>query len=207
MPCPYLAVDLETTGLDAETCQIIELAAVVETDWVTPVEQLPTLHVLVEHHEYHGQAGAISLNQRVFAELAKPHPDRAIRTVHADRLTNTIGQFVGKHFTDTPTLAGKNVGTFDLAFLRKLPRWKHHFRHKHRVIDPGMLYFNPLTDAAVPSTDECLKRAGLVNEQPHNPVHDCWAVIRLVRVAYENRLSKTQAAAILDAMPAIRTQE
>ena len=56
-PCtpkmPYVSIDIETTGLDPDTCQILEIGAVWD-DWTKPIDQLPTYRRLVVHSEYRG---------------------------------------------------------------------------------------------------------------------------------------------------------
>jgi oligoribonuclease len=185
----YAAIDVETTGLDPDTCQIIELAVVVETDWTTPVDQLPTLHLLVEHEEYAGSAVAIAMNARVFAELAKNSMRRATSTVTGDELILGIEAFLAEHLGPAPWVAGgKNAGTFDLRFLRRLPDFDPG-TFRHRVIDPAVLWTNPATDAVPPDLPTCLNRAGLTNDRPHHPVSDCRAVIELVRAGFARRSS------------------
>lgn len=189
MKCRYAAIDLETTGLDPETCQILELACVVETDWVTPVEELPSLRLYVSHDVYRGEPRALAMHARIFEAHCRPWVDREFDTVDAKYLAAKLWSFIGVNMpTGTPTLAGKNLGMFDMRFLERLPNWKSaNHRHRHRVIDPGNLWFDPATDDAVPDTAECLKRAGLTNDRPHTALADCHAVVGLVRAAFARR--------------------
>lgn len=78
-------------------------------------------------------------------------------------------------------LQEKNVAGFDMPFLNTLPAWKTTTKFHHRVIDPGMLYFNPLTDSVPPDLKECKKRAGLPELVTHEALDDAWDVIQLVR--------------------------
>ena len=45
---PYVSIDIETTGLDPATCQILEIGAVWD-DWTQPLQNLPTYRRLVVH--------------------------------------------------------------------------------------------------------------------------------------------------------------
>jgi oligoribonuclease len=193
MKTRYLAIDLETTGLDPETCQILELAAVVETDWGTPVEELPTLRLLVSHDVYRGEPFALAMHADIFRAHCRPWADRERDTIDGKFLAAKLASFAWGHGLGTPTLAGKNLGTFDLRFLERLPGWKS-FRHRRRIIDPGVLWFDPATDEQLPDTPECLRRAGITNDRPHSAVHDCRAVIELVRAAYRRQAVPRAAA-------------
>lgn len=185
MPAKYLSIDLETTGLNPETCQILEVAAVVETgEWDRPVEALPSIRLLVEHQEVRGQAAALALNARLVAELADP----GAKKTHPANVYPELREFLGPFFPnfERVTLAGKNVGTFDIPFLKKLPGWNRE-RFRHRVIDPGVLWFDPMADETVPDTAECMRRAGVTNDRPHEALSDCRAVVELIRRGYARR--------------------
>lgn len=179
----YCAIDLETTGLDPERCQVIELAAVVETDWQCPVEELPFIRFLVSHDEIRGQPFALNMNARILEELAKPFESRTAMVVSessAARLVQSL--LVGHCGKPAWTLAGKNVATFDMRFLERLPGWDR-TQFRHRVIDPGSMWMLP-TDDRVPDTNECMRRAGVTNDHPHSALHDCYAVIEMVRARH-----------------------
>ena len=49
----YVSIDIETTGLDPETCQTIQIGAGIEdTNNPLPIEDLPRFKCLVEHPQY-----------------------------------------------------------------------------------------------------------------------------------------------------------
>jgi hypothetical protein len=77
--------------------------------------------------------------------------------------------------------AGKNFAGFDRAFLARLDGFLDYIEFAHRSFDPGTLYFDPRRDTAIPSTEECLKRAGLDATVAHTAVEDARNVIRLLR--------------------------
>ena len=66
---PYVSIDIETTGLDPETCQILEIGAVWD-DWTKPIDELPVYHRLVYHKEYRGSAYALAMNANLLKQLS-----------------------------------------------------------------------------------------------------------------------------------------
>ena len=68
----YVSIDIETTGLDPETCQIIQIGAVIEdTENPVPVENLPSFKCLVEHPQYTGSPFALVMNRDILAQLGE----------------------------------------------------------------------------------------------------------------------------------------
>lgn len=184
---PYLSIDTESTGLDADNCRLLEIGAVAELDWVTPVEALPSFRVLLYYPFYTGEPTALAMNAILFAEIAADGPDVVTPSVAVQKLHDFIALHFGKRESgeaETVTLAGKNCSAFDLPFLRKLPTWKDRIRHRNRVLDVGNLWFNPATDDRLPDTAECLRRAGVTNPKPHSALDDARAVVAMVRARY-----------------------
>jgi hypothetical protein len=190
--CRYVAIDCETTSLDPEREQVLELALVAEVDWQTPVELLPSLHLLVEHDELRGDPVALAMNARLIAELAKPLGQRSLRSVLHYWVGQEVARFFNEHMPcprDRPrnvTVAGKNCSTFDLPFLSRLPGWPAE-RVRHRVLDVGCLWFDPATDEKIPDSAECFRRAGLEGPPPHAALEDARAVVQMVRRWYAKR--------------------
>lgn len=60
----YISIDIETTGLDPQTCQILSIGAVIE-DTLNPLpfEQLPKFHGVIKRENISGSVFAINLNK------------------------------------------------------------------------------------------------------------------------------------------------
>ena len=72
---PYVSIDIETTGLDPETCQILEVGAVFD-DWTKAIGDLPKFHCYVIHKQIVGQPYALALNADTLRRIANPQEDR-----------------------------------------------------------------------------------------------------------------------------------
>jgi hypothetical protein len=60
----YISVDIETTGLDVETCQVLSIGAVIEdTENIKPLADLPTFHGVILARQLSGQPYALNMNK------------------------------------------------------------------------------------------------------------------------------------------------
>lgn len=195
----FVSIDLETTGLDAENCQILEFGAVLEdTNNILPLEELPTFHAYIKHPggNISGNIFALNLNADIIANLKneKDLKDK-YQYLKPDELADAflawlkihgleIKEKNGKFYT-TITVAGKNFAGFDRKFLNKIPDFSTKIRIRQRVIDPAVLFVNWKEDDALPSLDECKEKAGIVGAVTHLAVDDAMDVIKLLRKIYE----------------------
>ena len=190
-PMRYVSLDLETSGSNPARHQILELAAVVEDSrHPLPLAQLPAFRRVVRHAEYAGTAGAIALNARLFEELARKEPNSELCTP-AELLPQlrafllAYGFRPDKNDCVSVTMAGKNIGVFDLGFLKVLPGWDTLVRADSAMLDPAAFYLNWRKDSRLPSMSICKARAGLEHEVAHEALADALDVVRLLRPFYE----------------------
>lgn len=182
----YLSIDIETTGLNPETCNIIEFGAVLDdTSWWgdCPVSDLPFFHayVLPTDGIYKGEVYALAMNSEIFKRIAEGR--QADLFLYEQDLGKQFQNWLNeKQVPEKTAVAGKNFASFDQRFLERLPKWNVKF--SHRSLDPAMLYFNPLEDSAPPSMKVCMQRAGMAGEVAHTAVADAQVVIELIRKAY-----------------------
>ena len=184
----YVSIDIETTGLDPETCQILEIGAVWD-DWTRPINELPKYHRLVVHEEYRGSAFALALNANLLKHLSG---QREPWFLDPDQVADDFAAWLKGCGWDGQaglTPAGKNFASFDRQFLRRLPRFEQVVKLHHRTLDPAVLFLRP-EDDKLPDSKTCYERAGLDNKVAHTAVEDALAVVRLVRLGI-NRLKGT----------------
>lgn len=192
----YLSLDIETTGLNPLTCDILEVGGLLEdADTVAPRERLPSFHCYIWRDNYRGEPYALAMNQRIFQKILELRKSENVDNGNWESRTLLKPEEVllklewwyrlhvgGTEFYNKLTIAGKNVAGFDIPFLKQLPGQFPKFHH--RVIDPGMMYFDPHNDEVPPDLKECKKRAKLPEQVSHEALDDAWDVIQLVRAKF-----------------------
>jgi len=197
MSMKYVVVDIETTGLDPDLCQILEVAMVAE-DLVSPIENLPALNIRVARQSYFGDMVALKMNERLIHEIesqglvlddegfTRLTRSRAFEFLDAADIRQWLWS-AGFPKTELVVACGKNVAGFDIPFIKAhCPGGGTFFAH--RVLDPGTLYYDPAIDIRPPSLAQCLERAGLPGEVKHTALADCKAVIQVMRHKLIGRL-------------------
>lgn len=60
----YISIDIETTGLDRDLCQVLSIGAVIEdTNNIKPLDELPTFHAVIKRESVYGSIFALDLNR------------------------------------------------------------------------------------------------------------------------------------------------
>ena len=198
----YVSIDIETTGLNPETCQVLSIGAVIEdTDNIMPVKDLPTFHGVMLSREISGDPYALNMNKdliesMVYWQTGKDDERYDLKRLtglefyEKDEIVKAFYNFLLENGFEPSgevihlTVAGKNFGTFDLKFLEKLPRWKQYIRVRQRILDPSILYVDWKEDSSLPGLGTCKKRANLPEEVAHDAVEDAIDVILLLRKEY-----------------------
>ena len=71
----YISIDIETTGLDPENCQILSIGAVIEdTHLPIPFEDLPKFHAVIKRENVSGSIFALNLNKDLIQAM-KDHSE------------------------------------------------------------------------------------------------------------------------------------
>jgi oligoribonuclease len=189
----YISLDLETSGPDPLRHQVLELAVVVEdTKRLFPLDELPSFRRLLRHPELVGTAGALALNARLLAELAAhkdPAPDHCAPTEVLPQLREfllTQGFRPDAKGRVRFVMAGKNVASYDLLFLRELPGWGSLVKSEPATLDPAVFYLNWHKDSRLPSLSICKARAQQQDtEVAHEALADALDVVQLLRPFYQ----------------------
>jgi hypothetical protein len=205
---PYVALDIETTGLDVERVQILQIGWVLD-DGISPRDQLEKGSILIQNDEIvYGENYAIGMNAWIFQELMKKKADRKYETCRPEdgivalmraieKAANMALTFDSIEGVARPNqrvqIAGKNVGNFDWPIiLNNLKRLKNGpprseaipesekrlNRVDHRFIDCGAVYFD--TFGKNPGFDLICKEAN-IPEINHDALDDAMAVVIALR--------------------------
>ena len=189
----YVSIDIETTGLDKEQDQILQIALVVEdTETATevPIIELPHWQCLIKHERISGNLVALRMNAEIIEALSYYKEGEAeLRgapiAVYGSTHTATWDalSFVGKHHPLSQRkyiAAGKNAAGFDLPFIGgEFQKWFH-----HRVIDAGSVALGASAELwkedAPPSLSNLLPVGTCVE---HDALSDARDVVRAIRTA------------------------
>ena len=185
----FVSIDLETTGPDPWIHEILEFAAIIyDTQHPVVRAEAPQFRVLVQPTFAHAHPTALRMNQALVQELNAPTFDTVILAPEA--LASHFAEFLQRHgFVkyDRGVIrvqaAGKNFDKFDRIFLERQPAFRHHINLYRVALDPGLLYWNPMSDKQwIPNLVACKKRAGFANtEVAHRALDDAWDVVQLVQ--------------------------
>lgn len=146
-----MSVDIETTGLNIEDCQILEVALVID-DLTKPFRERIEGSWLVNPGEIRGEPYALSMHSELLREIADG------KGMLLSRLQPTIAEFLSEVYKIN--WVGKNAASFDIPFLKKYGIGK--LRQHHRVLDIGHLYWDYAIDGVLlPDLGLCCERAGL----------------------------------------------
>lgn len=208
----YVSIDIETTGLNPKTCDVLEVGMYLEdTCNPLPREQTPSFHKYIWKDVYRGEAFALQMNQGILKKIANLKASIEVGNHHGTDHLLITPDYLWDHFswwiyenrwmwkgtpfgdskdtnlffTEGPKLivAGKNVMGFDLPFLKELGGIFPKFAH--RTLDPGPLFTRFTEDEVPPDLKECKKRAGLPELVTHDALDDAWDVITLLRTHYD----------------------
>jgi len=192
----YLSIDIETTGLNPDTCQILSIAGILEdTENPLDFDEIPKFHFYIHNHDgIKGEPYAIILNHGIIKhtyENVFKNNEASKSIITLNMLSTKIRNFLvdNEVYNENITLAGKNLQAFDLKFLEKHTDFMDNIKFHHRILDPASLYFQK-DDRELPSLDKCLERAMINDVVKHDALSDAWDVIRVLRVKL-NELDRT----------------
>lgn len=185
----FLAIDIETTGLNEGVCQILEIGMVLGDYTATPVADLPYKRWRFAYHVVVGEPFALRMNAQLISDMI----DRPVMVDGMDTnyiepdqwALQAVSWLKSLNCYEKLALAGKNVSTFDIRFLQRMKHWQE-LRYHHRLLDPGMLW-KRRGEVLAPDTKECIRRSGLPwdSGKLHSAIWDCRLVVELLRTGEE----------------------
>lgn len=179
----YIAIDIETTGLDPENDQVLEFAAVLQSRG--NVLDCPYFQKKIWWTRLNGSPFALNLNSRLLEGMIAVTPPFGPESDWC--LPNDLGKLFRKWLSDqepwSGTLfpVGKNYASFDRQFLYRMKGWPKEM-FGHRTLDVGSLYADTL---GIRSQKELVETYG-----PFNIPGDAHEALYDARVSLELALLK-----------------
>lgn len=188
----YVALDIETTGLDRKKDKILQLAMVVDEIGgrgdPMAIGDLPTFEGLVYYRRLEGEPAALAMHSEIFRAISrcKFEGDPCEVDLRGREVTTHAaesGLYVAAHHFLKPLAesgpliaAGKNVAGFDLPFLPGDLRSLFH----HRTIDVGSVALG--WNRRFWSGDKVPGLIDLIDpRKAHDALEDARDVVRLLR--------------------------
>ncbi len=180
----YLSIDIETTGLDPEKCNILEIACIIEdTEKKLPREECPQFNFYIHNDYYSFEPDALEMNFKLIERINTVRRTYGDVLTRIDELEGILSNFLDVYGIENITLAGANLEGFDMKFLSKhLPNLLKRFNR--RAIEPAHFFVDWEKDEKLPTLQECKKRAGIKGDVAHNALDDAWDVIQVLRTQY-----------------------
>jgi hypothetical protein len=214
----YVSIDIETTGINREKCQVLSIGAVIEdTNNPLPIEELPRFHAAIIGREgLYGEPFALNMNKDLIETIVQ-YQTASDQDEKNDLVNMTGMQFLKEEevaiqfynwlaqndmtegFTfrqGSPVkkvylnVAGKNFATFDKVFLEQLPRWKQLIDIRNRILDPAILFVDWINDESLPGLGKCKERANIKGIVTHNALEDAMDVVEILRTKYVTSKNK-----------------
>lgn len=180
----YLSIDIETTGLDPEKCDVLEIACIIEdTEKKLLRKECPKFQIYINHDQYRFEPDALEMNFHIMDKINYIRKQDERNLARIEHIEMFLDNFLNYNQIDKITLAGANLEGFDMKFLSKhLPNLSKRFNR--RAIEPAHFFVDWEKDEKLPSLQECKKRAGIEGDVAHNALDDAWDVIQVLRTQY-----------------------
>lgn len=198
----YVAIDLETTGLDPIRDQILQFGAVIGDTGKLDTEDWPGFEMNMKLSRVEGDPVALAMNAGILKEISD-----SVNTVDADTLAVSFRDWlkdsgfpvknprIGDGILESVIAAGKNFGSFDLQFIKQW--WNYSLLRlvpfKHRILDVGSMW-SQADDVVIPDLEECKRRAGVKGRVSHRALDDAHDVVACVQAWFRKQAVLEQLA-------------
>lgn len=205
---PYVSLDIETSGIDTEKSEILELGFVYD-DGVSAFSQLKRHNFILKLPSLSfASFSALNMNARLIKAIHEGKDPQLAEVPYAfGVLLETLHEASAAAYkwdmdrnrkpSQRITLAGKNVASFDLPIIKSFltryaaTEWTGPFsdsldtlnsilgKLQHRTLDPGSMYVADF--GYVPSLDEIKTFMGIKDGVSHCAVEDALDVVDAIR--------------------------
>ncbi len=179
----FIILDLETTGLNPNVHSIIQVGAIaVDTGLWEYEGHQGTFEFTINPGDAVWSPNAIRMHQQsglLTEALTNGHGPDTFQRAFLSWL-ESAGYFLYHDEPERITLAGANVGGFDLQFLRRM-HWENIY-FDDRTIDPAIYCVDYEQDEKLPSLQTCKERTGNTTPVAHTALADCWDVYNILKL-------------------------
>lgn len=179
----YVSIDIETTGLDPDTDQILEVAAVID-DRSRRVKDCPIFQTIVKHDRISGQPRALEMNADLIMAISGGIGQTPQQMCHG------LGVFLRQHLSeerqasgDRYIALGKNFASFDWQFLTRVLNFPEHF-FSYRMLDVGSLYAEEDGMKSLTALSEAVAEDFEIDGAPHQALYDARVALALARLKW-----------------------
>lgn len=185
---PYLAIDIETTGIDI-ICEVLQIAAIYDNGEEN-ISDMKTFEVKIKHENFVATPSAMIMNHDLILEIENSKSDDVTTPAKAAiRFCNFLSGIFAS--VNKVTIAGKNVAVFDVPRLERFVNKYHpskkwaEFDWNYRCLDIGSLYFPDFGE--VVSLSRINGRIGR-KDVSHDALDDTKDVVYAIRNKIGNRI-------------------
>lgn len=127
----YISIDIEATGLDPETCQILSIGAVIE-DTLNPLpfEELPKFHAVIKRESVYGSIFALNLNKDLIQAM------KDYSEARTQELKQEVEESFGAKFYEED---GVVEALYQFCYRNGLVELKHDINKTVKIVD-GITY-------------------------------------------------------------------
>lgn len=138
----FISIDIETTGLDPETCQILSIGAVIE-DTLNPLpfEELPKFHAVIKRESVYGSIFALNLNKDLIQAMKDYSESKT------DELKQEVEESFGAKFYEENEVV---EALYQFCYRNNLVEFNPDFLNRHVKIVDGITY--PILSSNMPKT-------------------------------------------------------
>jgi oligoribonuclease len=128
----FISIDIETTGLDAETNQILSIGAVVEdTNNLVPFDELPKFHAVIKRESVYGSIFALNLNKDLIQSM------KDYSEARTPELKEELEQSFGAKFYEEDEVV---EALFQFCYRNGLVQIDPDFLNRHVKVVNGRIY-------------------------------------------------------------------
>lgn len=167
----YCSIDIETTGLNPETDQILEVGAVLALKPGSLLD-MPTFHTRIRYDRLEGAPYALMLNSKIIEDMAKLPREDVDGWIRLHDLGKLFRKWLEENGVERVHPCGKNFQGFDRQFLWRVPGWPKQM-FTHRALDCGTMY---ASWHGIPGLDAFLDPPGLEGKA-HEALFDAYKAL------------------------------